>query len=192
MRDYSKLSDETLIAKCLEKDAQAWEALVRRYQRLIASVTFKFGLSKEDALDVFQLVYMALFKQLSSLKQQERLSSWLMTVTVRECWKLRKNQSMTDPLDEAEWEQIADGKGPTSPAGRETVRALERQHMVRHAIQLLPDDCQKLIEQLFYQEVPASYAEISHRLAIPTSSIGPTRGRCLAKLKKNLRKLGFI
>lgn len=192
MADYLKLSDEELIARCLEKDAEAWEVLVRRYQRLIASVTFKFGLSGTDAPDVFQSVCMALFQNLSGLKDQAKLSSWLITVCVRECWKLRERKRAAELREVTEWRETGNGHELVEPpAVEEEMLAFERQQMVRRAVELLPLQCRRLIEYLFYHESPATYAEISRSFGIPIASIGPTRGRCLAKLKTNLKNLGF-
>ena len=191
MADYLKLTDEELIARCLERDAEAWEVLIRRYQRLIASVTYKFGLSGADAPDVFQAVCMALFQQLAGLKDQAKLSSWLITVAVRECWKLRERKRMTEAHEVLEWKESGNGKESEHLAVESDMLQLEKQHVVRRAVELLPLQCRRLIEHLFYHESPASYAEISRSFGIPVASIGPTRGRCLAKLKTNLEKLGF-
>lgn len=191
MAQYPKLSDEELIARCLEKDVEAWEALVRRYQRLIASVCYKFGVHGADASDVFQSVCIALFQQLASLKDQAKLSAWLSKVTVRECWKLRERKTVTDTLDMSVWREIANGHGEKSVLAEEKLLALERQHLVRRAVELLPLQCRQLIERLFYSESPLSYAEISRSVGIPVASIGPTRARCLTKLKNNLKKVGF-
>ncbi len=191
MADYLKLSDEELIARCLEKDAEAWEVLVRRYQRLIASVTYKFGLSGTDAPDVFQSVCMALFQQLASLKDQAKVSSWLITVSVRECWKVRERKRAADSVELSGYRDTDNGHDPEPPAAEEEMLALERQHLVRRAVELLPLQCRRLIEHLFYHESPTTYAEISRTFGIPIASIGPTRGRCLAKLRTNLKKLDF-
>ncbi len=191
MADYLKLSDEELIARCLERDAEAWEVLVKRYQRLIASVTYKFGLSGEDAPDVFQAVCMALFQQLADLKDQAKLGSWLITVSVRECWKLRERKRTSELREGTEWREGGNGHDADPPAVEEDFLALERQHIVRRAVELLPLQCKRLIEHLFYHESPATYAEISRSFGIPIASIGPTRGRCLAKLRNNLKNLGF-
>ena len=191
MADYLKLSDEELIARCLEKDAEAWEVLVRRYQRLIASVTFKFGLSGTDAPDIFQSVCMALFQNLSSLKDQAKLSSWLITVCVRECWKLRERKRASEMREVTELTESGNGHTVEPPAVEEDMLRYERQQIVRRAVELLPLQCRRLIEYLFYHESPATYAEISRSFGIPIASIGPTRGRCLAKLRTNLKNLGF-
>ncbi|MCI0336983.1 MAG: hypothetical protein L0226_05370, partial [Acidobacteria bacterium] len=73
MTEYVSLPDADLIARCLDQDADAWETLLRRYQRLITSITYKFGLSSDDASDIFQSVFMTLFQQLPSLRKQDKL-----------------------------------------------------------------------------------------------------------------------
>jgi DNA-directed RNA polymerase specialized sigma24 family protein len=70
--------------------------------------------------------------------------------------------------------------------------SLERQHLVRQAIALLPGQCRRLLEQLFYRDLPTPYTEISRQLGMPVASIGPTRARCLNKLKASLKKIGFF
>ena len=195
MADYHNLPDPDLIAKCLEQDTLAWETLVRRYQRLIASVTVKYGFQADDAADVFQSVNLALFQQLSGLKEQTKLGSWLITVTVRECWKLRRRGAKTTSLadafgDETEEEPI-EIPDPAQPLAEEEVLTLERRHLIRRGVSLLSPQCRRLIEELFYRDEPASYVEIGKRLSMPVAGIGPTRGRCLAKLKEALKKIGF-
>src|ERR1051325_7981672 len=106
MWDLQSLPDAELISLCLKKDAGAWEALIRRYQRLIASITAKFKLQADDAADVFQSVSIILFKQLGSFNRESKLSSWFITVTVRECWKLRQKSGRTVVLDDPAWEAM--------------------------------------------------------------------------------------
>ena len=66
---------------------------------------------------------------------------------------------------------------------------LEEQHRVRTAVSMLDERCQKLVQMLFYESEPPSYAEIAASLGIPEGSIGPTRARCLGKLMRILKKL---
>jgi RNA polymerase sigma factor (sigma-70 family) len=192
MIEYGRLSDADLIARCLDQDAEAWETLLRRYQRLIASITIKFGLSSEDSSDIFQSVCMSLFQQLPSLRKQDKLSSWIITVTVRECWKFRKRQVQTDSLDAPGRENTSEPSDQTHQLMDESLVSLERQHLIRQAVELLPIQCRQLIEHLFYKDDPTPYTEISRQLGMPVASIGPTRARCLGKLKEFLKKIGFI
>ena len=192
MADYVRFTDSDLIAKCLDQDAEAWEALVRRYQRLIASITFKFGLSPEDSSDILQSVSLTLFQQLPSLRKTDKISSWIITVTVRECWKLRRRIPRTDSLDDPDRNLAEELANPSSPAPDESLLSLEQQHLLRRAVELLSEQCRRLIEHLFYKDPPTPYAEISQQLGMPIASIGPTRGRCLDKLKESLKKISFF
>ena len=189
MARLTGLPDAELVSRCLEKDPDAWETLLHRYRRLIASITVKFRLSREDAADIFQAVSIALFRQLPELNKDSKLSSWLITVTVRECWKLQQKsgRSLTDddPSDAA-------AETPDPRALTETqMILLERQHQVRMGVEQLSTQCRYLLETLFYSQERPSYVEIAERLAMPVASIGPTRARCLAKLKKILEKIGY-
>jgi len=192
MRDYKLQSDEDLIAGCRRGDQQAWAELITRYRRLIYAVPFKHHLSAEDAADVFQTVCAILLEHLPSLKDHSRLSAWLITTTSRECWKLlRERKRVTQPPE-------ADPEGDATfdpvdrqPLPEEAVRRLEEQHLVRRALDRLDDRCRQLLHYIFYERRTVSYRDISRSLQMPESSIGPTRARCLAKLKKVLAKLGW-
>jgi RNA polymerase sigma factor (sigma-70 family) len=189
MNDYLHLTDAELVARCLDEDHEAWETMVRRYQRLIASITRKFKLGAEDAADVYQAVNLALFQQMNSLRNTQKLSSWIITVAVRECWKLRERERRTDSLDDP---AAPDPSSDSHLLLEETVQLLEQQHLLRRAVAELSDKCRTLIEILFFRESPDSYEDISRQLGMPVPSIGPTRGRCLEKLKKNLQKINFL
>src|SRR6266480_1604267 len=86
--DLAERDDRTLLAACLDGDHSAWEALITRYQRLIYSIPIKARLSHDDAADIFQSVCLKLYEKLSTIRDGERISSWLITTTSRECWRL--------------------------------------------------------------------------------------------------------
>ncbi len=187
MLDYTKLPDRDLIERCLIDDAGAWEALVRRYQNLIISIAVKFGIL-DEADDIVQTVCLALLQQMSSLRKEAKLSSWLITVTVRECWKFRRRGGKTHLMEQEEWDRIADTPDREEARIVDFLIAEERRLAIRRSVEQLPSPCRELLEQLFYQDTPASYGEIGHRLKMPVASIGPIRARCLAKLKRELQK----
>src|SRR5262249_60499588 len=74
---------------CLKGDGHAWEALIRRYRRLIYSVPVRFGFEDADAADVFQAVCLKLLEHLHEVKDDRRISAWLVTTTTRQCLHLR-------------------------------------------------------------------------------------------------------
>jgi RNA polymerase sigma factor (sigma-70 family) len=191
MNDYLKVSDAELITRCLGQDADAWETLVRRYQRLIISVALKSGLTQDDALDVLQSVCLILLRKLQTLKSQDKLSAWLIIVTKHESWRFKERRGGADFLEDEDWERIAEAADTSTPNPDEMVLHVERQHLIRRAESLLSEQCRRLLALLFSDLEPVSYAGISRELGIPVASIGPTRGRCLSKMKEILHEIGF-
>src|SRR5215217_5467689 len=86
--DLRPREDRELIADCLDGDQDAWAALIARYQRLIYSIPIKARLSADDASDIFQSVCLKLYEKLSTLRDSEKISSWLITTTTRESWRV--------------------------------------------------------------------------------------------------------
>jgi RNA polymerase sigma factor (sigma-70 family) len=74
----------------------------------------------------------------------------------------------------------------SAPLADEERELLERQQAVRGSLESMPERCRDLLTMLFYQADDLSYAEIARRMNIPVPSVGPTRARCLEKLKKLL------
>src|SRR5437868_11411910 len=149
----------------------------------------KARLPSDDAADTFQSVWLKLYEKLASLRDHEKLSSWLITTTTREVWRVaarnRRDSAPASADDEQSnlLEQIA-ATAPLADAEREM---LEQQQLVREALESLPDRCRNLLTMLFYEKDELSYAEIARRMAMPVPSVGPTRARCLEKMRKLLQ-----
>jgi RNA polymerase sigma factor (sigma-70 family) len=186
--ELSRLDDKELIAACLDGNRDAWETLIVRYQRLIYSIPLKTRLSPDDAADVFQSVCLKLMENLSSLRDHEKIVSWLITTTTRECWRMsaRKRRDISSESPDDEGSDRVTEIPDHSPLADEQIVALEQQLIVRQALAQLPERCGKLLRMLFYRKDDLSYADIARQIKIPVSSIGPTRARCLDKLKKIL------
>ena len=187
--DYPKQNDRELIADCIKGAPDAWALLLVRYQRLIYSIPIKMGLSPNDAADVFQSVCLKLLENLANLRHKDRISSWLTVTTRRESWRVaaqKKREHVTSVYDREEAATLlSELPSATAPLDQE-LEAAELQQIVRDAVDRLPNRCRELIKLLFYQEGDLSYIDIARRLGIPRTSMGPTRARCLAKLKKIL------
>jgi RNA polymerase sigma factor (sigma-70 family) len=176
-------SDPTLIQACLDGDETAWNELVERYGRLVYSIPRRYGFSDTDADDIFQNVFTIVLRRLDSLRDQTRLSAWLITTTQRECWRLSKRMKNSDELDET----IVDARA----APPEQVQRWERQHLVREALSQLDPRCQELLTALFLDNTNPSYEEVAGRLDMAVGSIGPTRARCFKRLEAILVKMGL-
>src|SRR6266851_5257529 len=106
---WSQTPDALIIDACLDGNEKAWQALVNRYKRLVYSIPLKWGLSPEDSVDIFQAVWLDCFRQLSSLRNMERLQPWLTRVAVRKCHRLTSDiraRSET-PVPDDEMEELS-------------------------------------------------------------------------------------
>jgi len=171
-----------LVTRAAQGDKHAWDALVERYIPLIWSICRKHRLSDADAEDVGQNVWLQLIHQLGKIRDPAALPGWLATVTRRECLRVTaatKRPPATGYAISAEI--IADEESATA---EQELLAAERHAALREAFAALPASGQRLIA-LLLEDPPVSYAEISARLGIPAGSIGPTRRRCLDKLRRH-------
>jgi len=183
---YKSYSDSDLISLCLKGDSIAWEALIIRYRRLIYSVPVRFGFETADASDVFQAVCLKLLEHLHEIKDDRKISGWLVTTTTRQCLYV-KSLKTRETTSEDTLEEPAD---PTH--NLEELRIFtEQQQAVRDAVEELAGRCRALIGMLYFDAKSPSYDEISAQLEMPVASIGPTRARCLEKLKTILRRHGI-
>jgi RNA polymerase sigma factor (sigma-70 family) len=172
-----------LVMRAREGDQRAWEAIVERYAPLVWAICRRYRLDGADAADAGQAVWLALVDQIGQIRDPAALPGWLATTTGRECGRVVRAARRTRPpggrvLDAGDvpHEQAA------SP-GDELLRA-ERHAALREALAGLPPLGQQLIA-LLAQDPPLPYAQISARLGIPAGSTGPTRRRCLAKLRRH-------
>lgn len=187
--ESSLVDDRALVKACLGGDSQAWEALILRYQRLIYSIPTRAGFSPVDAADIFQSVCLKLFEKLTTLRKQEKISSWLMTTTTRECWRIvekRRRETQPSIYDQDYERDIVSRLASEEPLADQRRIAFERQQIVREAVEGLSERCRSLIKLLFYSKEEPSYSDIARQTKVPLNSIGPTRARCLQKLKRIL------
>ena len=177
--DATGLDIATLVKRASVGDTWAWERLIDKYGRLIWSITREFKLPESDAADVFQTAWMRLIEHINRLDRPDRVGSWLAATARNECLRCLASHKR---LVLAPEEVAFDGPAVHEPEVDEALLAHERAQTVREAMAHLPWRWQRLLE-LLMADPPASYAEISDELGLPVGSIGPTRGRCLARLR---------
>ena len=180
MKDDSGVID--LVARARNRDKQAWDRLVERYAPLIWSICHRYELSRADADDVHQTVWLQLVSQLGKIRDPAAVPGWLATTTRRECGRaLRAVQGSHAAGYMPEAESIPDERVET--ADQELLEA-EHHAALRQAFGDLPAFSQQLLT-LLAQDPPVPYAEISARLGIPIGSIGPSCSRSLDKLRRH-------
>jgi RNA polymerase sigma factor (sigma-70 family) len=169
-----------LVRRAANGDHWAWERLVDQYSRLIWAMTRDFRLAESDAADVVQATWLRLLEHIDRIEYPERIGSWLATTARHECLRhvaAGKRVMLIQNDDAALTDAVSQ-----QPGVDERLLADERAQEVREAMTRLPSRWQQLLE-LLMADPPASYAEISDQLGLPVGSIGPTRGRCLDRLR---------
>jgi RNA polymerase sigma factor (sigma-70 family) len=163
-------------------------ALVRAVDELIPQLTPVLwhvaraaGLGPEDAKDVVQTVWMNLFSHLDTIRAPGTLTAWLITATRREAWRIAAAGRRTLPADD-EWL-----RGIADPGESLEERAVlsEEQHALWAALRTLSPVCQELLRIVAFVPRP-DYNVVAERLGMAKGSVGPTRGRCLDKLRRAL------
>jgi len=180
VRDHSAVAD--LVSRARNGDQRAWDALVEQYAQLIWSICRRHRLSDTDAEDAGQSVWLHLVGQLDQLRNPAALPGWLATTTRRECARvLRIRQGAQTARYVPEVDNIPEEQARTA---EQVLLVAERHAALREALTELSPPCQRLMAMLA-ADPPVPYAEISARLGIPIGSIGPTRRRCLDKLRRH-------
>jgi RNA polymerase sigma factor (sigma-70 family) len=186
-------SDQDLIAACLRGEQAGWDALVDRYAPLIYSIPLKYGFTEADAADVFQSVCVRLIEKLQTVRAPGGLAAWIATTTSRECLAVIRKRRREPGLSAADglWVATAEPADP-QPLPEDELLLLERQQVVRTAVSQLPGNCRRLVEALFSDALERrSYQQLADGLGIPMNSLGPTRTRCFAKLRRLLNVAGY-
>ena len=180
MHDDPQVTD--LVIGARKGDQQAWDTIVERYSPLIWSICSRYRLSKADAEDVGQAVWARLVDQLDNLRDPAALPGWLKTTTQRECFRVQRATCRHTAAGQVlDFENIPD---PLTQTADHELLVAERDAALREAFTRLPPGCQGLLA-LLIADSPTPYAEVSGRLGISVGSIGPTRRRCLDRLRRD-------
>lgn len=178
--DSINQTDQRLLRACRSGDALAWQELLLVYERLVFSIPLNYGLSREDAADIAQLTFTALIESLDTLSDDSRLGAWLATVARRYTWRVleRGRRERTDadtPIPES---ATLLGSAASDPLERwEVIEWLHR------GLERLTERCRAVLAALYFAPDEPQYTEVAARLGMPVGSVGPTRARCLERLR---------
>ncbi len=170
-----------LLERAAEGDQSAWMALVDRYSGLVWSVTRSFRLSRDDAAEVCQTTWLRLVEHLATIREPERLGAWLATTTRRLCLMTVRRSHRTVPSELDEMQLISPDATDDLD---DTLDGDQRRVALRRAFDELPEPGKTLLRVLAADPAP-SYAEAAAILGVPIGSIGPTRARCIERLRKS-------
>jgi RNA polymerase sigma factor (sigma-70 family) len=168
-----------LVAAASAGDSGAWERLYPAVASWVGAVGAGLGMGREDVADVNQIVCLRLVDHLGRLRAPEALRGWVVTVTRHECYRVLRERRRQDAVGLDPTGDIVDRWAPTAD---ERLLRTERHDQLRAAFVKLSEDCQRLL-RLLAADPPLSYADAASVLGRPIGAIGPSRQRCLSRLR---------
>jgi RNA polymerase sigma factor (sigma-70 family) len=167
-------------------DKTAWRDLIGRLKGLVWRVTADGGLSLADREDVFAVTFFRLFEHLDEIREPEKLPGWVATTARNEVRQIMRSRRRTEPRGEIErWENI-DVMGVD-----EGLLDGELRTALQAAFLRLGCPCQQLL-RLVSAVPPLSYDQVSQLMGVPRGAVGPTRQRCLERLRRSPELRPFL
>jgi RNA polymerase sigma factor (sigma-70 family) len=163
-----------------------WEAAIQRYARLIHSIPLRFGLSKDDAEDVFQSTILTAMRRERVPPSQDRIVRWLASIA---SWETRNvlRKRAPEPFEPAIVEALRGGGDVPRPLLDEA----EDLQALADALAALKPRERRLLEALFLKAEPLSYQEVAAHIGVAVGSVGELRRRAIDRLRAELLKRGF-
>ena len=181
-------SDRDLIQRCRQGSTSAWQMLLNRYERLVYSIPLRYGLSRDDAADIAQITFTILIQSMDSLSEDSRLGPWLVTVARRHTWRLMERNRRTIASEHLDDTSLAESVALLGKSDADSIEHWELTEWLEAGLSKIDERCRDLLLALYFQPERSSYAEVGARFNMPTGSIGPTRARCLERLKQTLSR----
>jgi len=174
--------DEDLLEGARKGDQSAWDSIVARYGSRVWAVARSHRLGSADAEDVFQVTFLRLVTNMESIRDPGKVGAWLATTARHESLRVLRRAGRAIPTGD---DDLVEGVDALLPPLDARLLADERHRELYAALARLPARCQRLLRVLMADPEP-SYEEVSRALDMPIGSIGPTRGRCLKHLRREL------
>lgn len=159
-------------------DSRAMDDLVRLMSPVLWHVVRAYGLERTLAEDVVQTTWLRLVRAHESIADPRAVSAWLTTTARREAWRVGKAHGRVDTTDAEDLDILL----PEQASAEDHAARGEENRRLWTAVRALNERCQRLLRVIAFEDRP-DYASIAADLAMPVGSIGPTRQRCLGKLR---------
>lgn len=159
-------------------DGRSMDDLVRLMTPVLWHVVRAYGLERTLAEDVVQTTWLQLVRGHGAIADSRAVSAWLTTTARREAWKVGKAVGRVDTAESDDLDALL----PEQASAEEHVALDDENRRLWAAVRRLAERCQRLLRVIAFEDRP-DYARLARDLSMPVGSIGPTRSRCLAKLR---------
>ena len=168
-------------------DAGGVDELVRTMTPVLWNVVRAYGLTQDLAQDVIQSTWLILVRRADSIADPHAVAAWLTTTARREAWRAASAGTRSLTVSDDDLEYLSEN----SPSAEDQAVADDGDSLLWACVHTLSERCQRLLRIVAFDERP-DYARVAQELSMPVGSIGPTRGRCLAKLRAVLTQKGGV
>ncbi len=174
-------SDQNLIDKALGGSQRAWLKLVRRYESRVYNYCLRMCGSSNDAMDLMQEVFLAVYRNLPNFRGQSQFITWLFRIAANKStdWLRGRHRIPTHNAIQVEPEHKISEESPHHQLQTEQSNA-----QIQHSLAVLPDDQRLVIELKFFQHF--TFEEIAHQLGISPNTAKTRLYAALNKLKGQL------
>ena len=172
-----------LVRAAATGDEAAWDALVARFSNLVWAIARNHRLCSADAAEVSQTTWMRLAEHIDRLQDPSKVGGWLATTARHEALRVLRGASREIPMGE----DLPEPPACEHALDDDLLRS-ERDRALWRAFSRLPARDQTLLRLLVSDPMP-SYEEIAESMGMPVGSIGPTRARCLERLRREARTM---
>lgn len=176
-------SDWELIQRCRRGNLAAWQQLIQRYERLVFAIPLRYGLTRDDSADIAQLSFTLLLEQIDQFHSESNIKGWLATVARRHSWRVLQRYDHETLQSPEDLQEGAAALG-LSVSDKTDDRAIVE--WLHFGLEGLGERCRELLLMLYFDDNEPSYDDIAQAMQMRRGSIGPTRQRCLAKLRELL------
>ncbi len=159
-------------------DGRSMDDLVRLMTPVLWHVVRAYGLERTLAEDVVQTTWLQLVRGHGAIADARAVSAWLTTTARREAWKVGKADGRVDTAESDDLDALL----PEQASAEEHAALDDENRRLWAAVRRLAERCQRLLRVIAFEDRP-DYARLACDLSMPIGSIGPTRSRCLAKLR---------
>jgi RNA polymerase sigma factor (sigma-70 family) len=168
-------------------DSVALDRLVAVMTPVLWHVVRSYRLSEDVAEDVIQTTWLALVRRRHAIAEPTAIGGWLTTTARREAWRVGKTGNRAIAVED---EELA-VRLPKQRSAELAAVEIDDNRLLWEAVDELPERCRRLLRIVAFENRP-DYAQLATDLGMPVGSIGPTRGRCLAKLRVALMQTGGL
>jgi len=174
-----------LVGNAMGGDQEAWNEIVQRFGGLVWAICRAYRLGPADAADVFQQTWLRVLENLGSMRDPSRLGAWIKTTGKHEALGALRRAKRDHPVGDADL--LDRPVDPSQSPDRPVLIAARNANLWRAFLQLSPR-CQDVLRVLVVEadDGRPSYERASAVLNIPVGSLGPTRRRCLDRLREFL------